>query len=237
VKYKWAIKCFNYIAVFVVLGFGVYNANYFDIGRTLDKDLSATQLFREEFEKLPDNAIFMPNYAWEWEAIYKFNKDNGKNIYPICIDILPSKLYQQQLIKDGIKLVASENSNHSILASETAKSIVELNDNVWTTVVYDPYTFGSNVVATNRDSSFVANVDRAKIQQISENPQVQWKPYHPYHIIDTSLFITSWNYILFSNWNVRFFASWASIGLLLMWLFNWFTNRRTKVELEENKNG
>jgi hypothetical protein len=444
-------KVFQVLSLVSVLGFGLFNFQYFDIGRTLDKDLGATNLYRNEFDKLlsQDNGrtIFMPNYAWEWEAIYKYNagikynnsfeskyfsdwkllehddgkilfsndwstqgeyslksvingnnsyagmvrdiepskelylkadfiipnslptfedgghlnglggdlygnlginydfnkqkygvnysnggeefsyywqdgqttllqdvkyttllhvivdknngliqlevdgnniltlsdidtshiktdklwvgawseystKDNqsftvcfdnyivshypiaydaGAEIYPICIDILPSETYQQALIKDGIKLVPSEVENISIKASEIAKSIVELNDNVWTTVSVDPKTFTSEVVETNHDSSLVANVDRNKINQITNNPQIQWKPYNPYHIMDTSLFITDWNYILYSNWNLRFFAGWASVGLILMWLFNWASHRKSKDDVyddvdDEDKN-
>lgn len=227
-KYKIKAQVFQYATLVVILGLGIFNGYYFDIGQTLDKDLSATKLYREEFAKLPDNAIFMPNYAWEWEAIFKYNKDFNKNVYPICIDILPSATYRDQLIKDGIKLTESKAENVSIKSSEIAKSIVALNDNVWTTVSYDPYTFGSNVVETNHDTSLVANVDREKIKQIKENPQIQWKPYNPFDIITTRIFISSWGYVLYSNWSVRFFASWACAGLIIVWLFNWFTNRRSK---------
>jgi hypothetical protein len=231
-------KVFQAASLICVLGFGLFNLQFFDIGRTLDKDLGATKLYREEFNKIPDGAIFMPSYAWEWEAIYKYNADNNKIIYPICIDILPSETYQQSLINDGIKLIPSDEENISIKASEIAKSIVTLNDNVWTTVSTNPRTFTSEVVETNHNADLVANVDKEKIDQITNNPQIQWMPYSPYEIFTTEIFITRWNYILYSNWNLRFFAGWASLGLILVWLFNWINNRRDKgtpIDYEDKK--
>jgi len=224
---KWT-RVVQYACVVSVVGLGLFNVWFFDIGRTLDSNLGATKLFREEFNKIPDGAIFMPNYAWEWEAIYKYNADNEKKIYPICIDILPSETYREQLIKDGVKLKVSEAENVSIKSSEIAKSIVELNDNVWTTVSTDPRTFTSEVVETKRNASFVANVDREKIAKINNNPPIKWKPYNPFRVMDTSLFITDWGYILYSNYNLRFFLGWGSIGLIIMWVFNWVSNRKTK---------
>jgi hypothetical protein len=197
------LKVFQYATLITVLGFGIFNVQYFDIGRTLDKNLGATQLYRVEFEKLPNDSIFMPNYAWEWEAIYKYNADTGKKIYPICVDILPSETYQEALIQDGIKLTPSKAENISIKASEIAKSIVALNDNVWTTISTDPKTFTSKVVETNHNSDLVANVDKEKIQQQIDNPQILWKPFNPYSIMTTELFITDWGYIQGSNRNVR----------------------------------
>lgn len=222
--YKFKAKVFVSACTVVVIGMGVFNCVYFDIGNTLDPNLSATKLYREEFNKIPDGAIFMPNYAWEWESIYKYNMDNNKHIYPICIDVLPSEMYQQKLIKDGIKLDTSLDENVIIKASEMAKSIALLNDNVWTTQVYDAQTFGTYVVKATPD--IVANVDREKIKQISTNPQIAWKPYNPYKIMDTSLFISDWSYILYSNYNLRLFGGLASIGLILTWLYYWVTSRK-----------
>jgi hypothetical protein len=172
----------------------------------------------------------MPNYAWEWEAIFKYNKDNNKNIYPICIDVLPSELYREQLREDGIKLLESDAKNISIKASEIAKSIVALNDNVWTTKVYDARTFGTEVVATNHNEGLVANVDRERIKQIVDHQQIAWKPYNPFSVMTTELFLTDWSYILYSNYNVRMFASLIVAGLFLNWLLWWFLNRRNKRE-------
>ena len=104
-RYGQKARWLGAVTLMVIVGLGVYNANYFDIGRRLDQNMSASNFYYNEFTKIPDKTIFMPNYAWEWEAIYKYNADYGKHIYPICIDILPSKLYQEQLTKtDWIKL-------------------------------------------------------------------------------------------------------------------------------------
>ena len=232
---KYNGKILQVAIVIFVVGIGLYNVNFFDIGRTLDKDLSATKLYNEEFSKLPDNAIFMPNYAWEWEAIYKYNKDYNKSIYPICIDILPSDLYQGQLRKDGINVIDSEHENISMKAQEIANSIVELNDNVWTTRVIDSRTFGSMVIPTNGDILTVNKVDIKRIEEISDNPQWKFKPYNPYDIMTTSVFITDWSYLLYSNWNVRLFAGLASIGMILNWFIFILPNKGNKYGYKKDR--
>jgi hypothetical protein len=230
--YKFKARMFATACLVVVIGMGVFNCVYFDIGRTLDSNLSATKLYREEFNKIPDGAIFMPNYAWEWEAIYKYNKDNGKHIYPICIDVLPSEMYRAKLAKDGVKFIESDDENVSIKSSEMAKSIALLNENVYTTQVYDAKTFGTHVVKATPD--IVANVDKDKIAQITKSPQIQWKPYAPYSIMTTEIFITDWNYILYSNFNLRLFGGLASIGLILTWVYYWIDGRKKKEDIDEN---
>ena len=232
---KYGVKAvhFRTATVIVVIGFGIFNANFFDIGRTLDPNMSASKLYHVEFAKIPDDAIFMPNYAWEWEAIYKYNMDYGKNIYPICIDVLPSENYQEQLRNDDIVFVESNHLNRSVLSKEVAMSIVALNDNVWTTVSTDPSTFGTEVVNANGDTSLIVPIDIERITQMEQNPQWAWKPYNPYDIITASITVTHWNYVLLSNWSVSFFITLAAIGLLLNWLVFILPQRRSRKEEEE----
>lgn len=212
--YWGRVKVLVAVILIAVIGFGVFNTLYFDLGRSLDKNMSASNLYYNEFAKIPSDAIFMPNYAWEWEAIYKYNADYDKHIYPICIDILPSELYREQLIEDGIVLVSSNNSNPSISSRQVAQSIIELNDNVWTTISTDPSTFGSEVIETNHDINLVAPLDEAKAKDMAENPQIKWMPYNPYSIMDTSIMITDWNYVLVSNKNLLFVVFCGTLTIL-----------------------
>jgi hypothetical protein len=228
---RFGIKAqqFSYATLIVIIGFGAFNANYFDVGRTLDPNLSASQLYYKEFAKIPDKAIFMPNYAWEWEAIYKYNKDYDKNIYPICADMLNSELYRKQLAQDGIKFLESNAVNKSVAAGEIAQSIVRLNDNVWTTISVDPGTFGSEVVPTNKDDSLILAMDAQVAYDFENNPQWKFTPYNPYDIITTSITVTEWRTQLFSNWNVLFFSGLIAFGLILNWLLFILPKKRSEV--------
>jgi hypothetical protein len=205
------VRVISYIITAVLVGFGIFNCHYFDIGNNLDKNLSASRLYYDEFSKIPDGAILMPNGAWEWEAIFKYNRDYDRHIYPVAIDILPSYQYTDQLKKDGIKLEVGTDTNLSIQARQTAMSIIKLNDNVWTTVFTDPSTFGSKVVLTNHDTSLVDLYDKEYADEIALHPTVKWMPYNPYDCYTTSIMIENWNYVLLSRWNVSLF-----VGLLAL---------------------
>lgn len=216
------------VTVIVLVGFGGYNLNFFDIGRTLDKNMSASKLFYEEFDKIPDGAIFMPVYVANWEAIYQYNRDNNKHIYPVCYDVLPSQGYLNQLTKDGVKFIKGTNKNLSVQAMETARSIVTLNDNVWTTVWTDPSTFGSEVVNANHDISLVSIYDEELIKQTAENPQWHWKPYAPYDILSNSICILQWNYVLLSNHNISRVLLYGVMGWALVYFVANFAKRKKK---------
>jgi len=236
-RYGKHAKNFAIASLVVVLGFGAFNVNYFDIGRTLDPKLSATNLYYNEFTKIPDNSIVLLNGgAWEWEAVFLYNMDNDKHLIPICIDVLPAGGYRDELERQGVKMIAGTHENIGVASRETARSIVELNDDVWITVITDPYTFESVAVPANNDVSLVTMPDMQKIHDVAEHPTIKWKPYPPYDVLDSSLFITDWNYVLSSNYNVSWFFELAVIGLVL----NWFLFERKKKkgvasnELEES---
>jgi len=212
----------------IIIGFGIFNCYYFDIGRTLDPNMSTARLYHQEFAKIPDGAIFMPNYAMEWEAIYKYNADYGKSIYPICMDILPSENYREQLRKDGIKFIDSDNPNYSIMGRETAQSIVAMNDNVWITVSTIPETLQTDVVPANGDISLVEILTEEKLHEIADNPRVLWKPWNPYDIMTNSVSVREWRNQLLSTWNVRFFACLGGGAWFLIWLWERLRKKREK---------
>jgi len=217
-----------------IIGFGLFNLNYFDLYRTLDANGSTARLYYQEFAKIPDGAIFMPNYAMEWEAIYKYNADYGKHIYPICMDILPSENYRDQLRKDGIKFTDSTNPNYSIMGRETAQSIVASNDNVWVTVSTIPETLQTDVVPANGDISLVEILTEEKLHEIADHPKILWKPWNPYDIITNKVSVLEWRNQLLSTFNVRLFACLFAGGWILMWLWEKWKKKR-EVEDEDTE--
>lgn len=212
-----------------VLAFASLNTYYFDIGKNLDPELGASKLYYEEMAKIPDGAIFMPNNTWEWEAIFMHNKEYSNQLYPVGIDILPSHQYTDQLQKDGVKLVRGDSENLSIQARQTAMSIIQLNDNVWTTIVTDPRTFSVVAVPCNHDTSLVDTIDEDYIKQKAENPKWDFMPYNPYDIITTSIMMEKWNYVLLSNQNIAKFSFLIVLGWGGFYLvYNSVKNKRKK---------
>ena len=227
-KYYMTGQALIALVIVSVITFGAYNSIYFSMGKVTDPQLSASKLYREEFPKIPDKAIFLPAYAWEWEAIYLYNADTGKHIYPICADMMNSEMYREQLQKDGVKLVYGTHENLSRRAQETAMSVIRLNDNVWTTVSTDPPTIASKVVNADHNEKYVVTSSDAIIEQIKRSPQIEWKPYNPYDIMTTSIMVTEWRNVVFSTWSVGYFANWLILGLII----NHFLFRKKKVEGE-----
>jgi len=210
-KIQWAIA-----TAVVAIGLLGYNANYFDIGRTLDKNLSATEFYTQELPKIPDGQMLMPRFGWEWAMIYVYDKNEHRNIIPVSVDTVVSPMYRQTLTQEGVKYadvgVAAQNE---ILQKQNAlaASIVQLNDNVWTTVPTTPETYGAKVVPTNGDTSLVVKVPT--------NPpgEWHWKLSNPYDMITGAIEVKEWNFITMSNQNMFNVLLIGSGGLLLiLWI-------------------
>jgi hypothetical protein len=231
-NYKVWGKRLAFATLAVLIGFGCYNCYYFDIGNILDKNLGASRLYYDEFAKVPDGAILMPNGAWEWEAIFMYNKEYDRHIYPVAIDILPSHQYTELLQKDGVKLVVSDEPNLSIRARQIAMSIIELNENVYTTVYTDTSTFSSIVVNTNGDTKLVELYDKVYADELAANPTFKWQPSNPYKIIDTSLMITEWNYVLLSNYNISFLFLLVVLGFGAVVFVGGLLKKRDQTDIE-----
>jgi len=216
----WTGNILTALTLVSVLLFGIYNYNYFDIGRTLDKDMEAANLYYNEFAKIPDKAIFISSYGWEWEAVYKFNADYKKNIYPICVDKLQEVSYREQLKHDGIHLLGDElvQGGYSVKGRIFGQMIIEQNDNVWTTISTNPNTLGSKVVPANHDIKLVDTFNEEGLINLALNPEIRWKPSNPYDIITTSIMVEEWNYVIISNWNVGFFAGIFGALFFVIWL-------------------
>ncbi len=218
---KWLWSVFG-VAI-VLLGF---NANYFDIGRTLDPELSATKYYNEELNKVPDGQILMPYYGWEWAAIYSYNKEYDRQIIPVCIDVLISPVYQEQLKAQGIKFEDNNAQSRIMRQNYIAASIAELNDNVWTTRPTTPRTYGSEIFLVE-DSSVLQKIP-------TEPPAVwHWKPSNPYDIITGAIEVQEWNFITLSNRNMLFFIVVIGFSLFTYWLLVQAWNKKKKEKSDE----
>lgn len=187
-----------------------FNANYFDLGRTLDPNLSATEYYEVELNKVPDGQILMPYYGWEWAAIYRYNKENDRNIIPISIDNISGKIYQEMLTEQGIKFDDNFNEDRLTRQNYIAVSIVESNDNVWTTRVTDAKTYGCEVLPATE----------SLINKVPTEPvgSWHWKPDSPYAIITGSIEVQNWGFLTMSNHNVLYISLITGVIYLLYML-------------------
>ena len=223
-----------------VIGFGVYNAWYFDIGVNLDPQMSTTEFYYDELPKIPDGAVYMPLWGWEWEAAFLYNKQYDAHLIIINEDMLVNIPYQKQIENEGIKLVVSNNKNQSIAAKQMAQSIILLNNNVWTTVTTDPTTFGAKVVSADYNVNYAPLPNEQLIASLTAHPPWEFVPYNPYKIMDTSLLETKWQYVVESNYSLFFIADWAGGFFFMYWLMLKYIereNKKKKAKEETEKNG
>ncbi len=200
-KPQWA-----YAVGAVAVGLLIFNANYFDIGRTIDPSLSATKFYREELDKIPDGQILMPQYGWEWASIYPYNKRENRHIVAVDVDTLVSPIYQEQLKAQGILFEDNLDKDTSTRQAFIAASIVRLNQNVWTTVTTDAESYGSRVA--------MARDNMESINKLPTEPPAQWhyKPSNPYDFITGAIEINEWKFITWSNKNMLLVVALAIYG-------------------------
>jgi hypothetical protein len=201
------------------------NANYFDIGRTLDKNLSAMEFYEIELDKVPDGQILMPYYACAWASIYRYNKENNRDIIPVCMDMLTDPYYQSLLAEQGIKLDDNLSENRIEHQNYIALSVVRLNDNVWTTRTIDAGTYRFEIVRAKGNEDLINRVP------IEPAGQWHWKPSNPYDIITGKIEITDWQFVTISNHNVLY-TSLVIVILYLLYLS--IENRFKKVKSADN---
>jgi len=218
----------------VIIGLGAFNTWYFNIGGNDDPNMSANELMTVEFDKLPSNAIFMPNWGWEWESIYLYNAEHHEHITPILEDDLNSPTYRTQIENAGIKLTVYTQFDESMNEKMMAQSIIAENDNVWTTITTDPYTFGSEVVAANHNVNLVPLPDEAIIKKNTTDPSWQWIPDSPLKILQTSIFETKWDYVIVSNKNFILLVEAGFLGFMIFYVPYRIGERKKKM-LAKNK--
>jgi hypothetical protein len=209
---KWLVAVAS--CAVVLLGF---NANYFDIGRTLDPNMSAVKYYEEELPKIGDGQILMPQYGWEWAAIYLYNKNENHNIIPVCVDTLVSPAYQDMLTEQGIKFADDNNEDRLSRQNYIAISIAELNDNVWTTRVTDAATYGCEVVSLENIKPPEVAAFVAKYSDVVAG-ELHWKPSNPYDIITGAIEVSQWKFITLSSHNAFYLISLAIYGYGLVWI-------------------
>jgi len=203
------------VASVIMLG---YNCNYFDVGRTLDKDLSAREFYNNELSKVPDGQILLAQQGWEWAMVYPYNKNEGRDIIPICTGTLASKQYQDTLESWGVKFdVPEEKVTLVELQNYIIVSIIENNENVWTTLPTDVKTYGAEIVPVygNEDK-----LDQTPQSIIDGSMDMKWRfdISNPYDIITGAIEVDEWVYIIFSNYSIATFVMMGMIGGVPCWI-------------------
>ena len=213
-------KAWVYSIAAASIALSVVNVNYFDIGRTLDPKLSATDFYKNELSKIPDGQILMAQYGWQWAMIYPYNKNEQRNIIPIDIDTLVSPTYQGQLREKGIQFEDNHVKDIATRQAYIATSIVKLNENVWTTRTTDDRTYGAEVI---RAKDYPELVNRLP----TEPPALlHWKPSNPYGIITGSIEIAEWKFLTYSNKNIRLYVLFVLYTMIPWFLFLKWLDRR-----------
>ncbi len=187
---KWSIA--TLVVAVVLLG---VNANYFDIGRTLDPEMSAVKFYNEELPKIPDGDYFMGG-GWTWAMVFAYNKEEGRNIIPISVDALPDRKYWAVLDGMGIKydrflLPLDSDMSYITMQGKLAVSIATLNKGVWIAKETKPEVY-QYVIEPARGNE--AHIGRWIGQEIK--PELRWKPSNPYKFISGQLEVAEWHHIL-----------------------------------------
>ena len=203
---QWAIA-----VLVVAIGLMGFNANYFDIGRTLDPEMSAMKFYNEELPKIPDGDKFLGG-GWTWAMVYVYNKEEGRNIVPISIDALTSEEYQGILDDMGIEYdVWNEQlypeMSHITRQGEMAVSIAKLNAGVWIAKETKPEVYQYVIEPAKGNEAYIGRWIGEEIE-----PEWKWKPSNPYLFISGQLEIKEWHHILWSNRSMLHIAFYGVLG-------------------------
>ena len=195
----------------VAVALMIFNANYFDIGRTLDPEMSATKFYNEELAKIPDGDIFLGG-GWNWTMVFLYNKEENRNIIPVSTDTLPSEEYLNMLENQGIKLERSDSQSHVTKQGEVALSIAELNEGVWIAIETKPEVYQYVIEPAQGNEDYIGRWIGEEVE-----PEWRWKPSNPYKFISGQLEVAEWHHILRSNHNALFVISLAIYGYAMVW--------------------
>jgi len=217
----WLPKFNTKLATYSVIGVSslllIYNGNYFDIGRTLDPELSARKFYNEELPKVPDGNILLAQQGWEWAMIYPYNENEGRNIIPVNPGSLASVKYQDILHSWGIKFdLPTEKVNLIELQDFIVQQILTQNSNVWITYPTDDRTYGAEILPYKGNELKLGTTPRSIAPKNSEM-KWSWKPYNPYDITTGAIEVSQWTMIIFSNYSVLTFAMLGGIGFVVSW--------------------
>jgi hypothetical protein len=209
----------------------VVNFNMYDIGRTLDPNLSAHKFYTEELPKIKDGEIYMGG-GWTWAIVYLYNHENGTNIIPVCTDTLPADNYLDILEEQGINLQRTDSDNWIEQQWLVARSIAELNDNVW---------IAKETVPSSYEYEVVRAVDNTELftRWLGQDKDVVWNftPSNPYRFITGSLQVDEWKFILWSNRNCLFFIVVGGLCYMIGHYGQKFINEKTKIKTKKEVSG
>ena len=217
----------KWVVLSCAIGLLAFNANYFDIGRTLDPELSASKYYYEELDKVPDGEILVAQQGWEWACVPMYNKENDRNIIPVCIGTLPSFYYQDLLKENGVKLADYPDESLSTKPTLIALSIIDQNENVWITKATTPGTYGAEILSAAEGRKML----NAPPQ--NTNPQWQWRPSNPYDIITGAIEVDEWVWITFSNYSCLMFVMIGAIGGTPCWIIYMALTKKKKWRLKK----
>lgn len=220
---KW-----SYFVIVVACGLLLFNINYFDIGRTLDRRLSAQKYYDEELPKIPDNGILLTNSVWQWQETLLYNTEKKRNIVPIYFGTLLGEPYLRQLENKGVLFERNSDKDLNKRQALIAESILELNDNVWMDVTTNPATYEAIII--KGDNGLVKKLLYRDNEEI-----VGWefKVSNPYDVVSGAIQINEWEYLIISNYNMRLFLGLASVGFIVNWFIFVIPRRKAKDEESE----
>lgn len=216
---------------FVVLGVAIilmgYNANYLDIGRTLDPEMSAEKFYHEELSKIPDGDKLMTG-GWTWAMVYLYNREEGRNIIPISVDALPNKNYWAVLDRMGVKydrflLPFDSDTSYITTQGKLALSIARMNEGIWIAKETKPEVYQYVIEPAKGNEAYIGRWIGAEVQ-----PEWRWQPSNPYKFISGALEVAEWNLILQSNKNMLVVISFAVYGYGLYFLLARMLKRKRK---------
>ncbi len=165
------------------------NVNYFDIGRTLDPEMSAVKFYKD-LDRIPDGDKFMGG-GWTWAMVYVYNREEGRNIVPISEDALPSEEYLKILDGMSIRYERSESESYITKQGDIAVSIAELNEGVWIAKETKPEVYQYAIETAKGNERYIGRWIGQEV-----NPELKWKPSNPYKFISGQLEVSEWNHVL-----------------------------------------
>lgn len=219
----------------VAVGLLGFNANYFDIGRTLDPEMSAMK-FYHDLDRIPDGQYFLGG-GWTWSMVYVYNKEEGRNIIPISTDNLLSEEYLVTLDDMEIKYaypVEYFDPKASYITKQglIAVSIAKKNENVWIAKETKPEVYQYEIVPATGQEAYIGRWIGQEVQ-----PEWKWKPSNPWEFISGQLEVREWTRILQSNKNMLLVMTLGLGGYYLSLFLLWMVKRNQKKTIKRTGNG
>jgi hypothetical protein len=208
-----------YAGMACVLALWAFNINYFDIGRTLDSNMEASNYYYNELDKVPDGDILLCQQGWEWAAVASYNKNYNRDIKYLYTDVLISPEYQKTLVEYGLEYIDDNTLTMKERTKLIGQSILTLNQdkNIYVTIPTDMSNYGCEVVKANGDITLLEWESR-EIFDEDGNVIVYLMPSNPYDIITGTIEVKEWRDVLYSNMSVLSLFMMGTIGFVPCWI-------------------